>query len=119
MPPLPVNRPRREENLSSDDDDIENADDDFLIQKCIQDGMQAMMRTSQTETKPLICNSKPIFRENPIGMFRGGGNTFIETAADETSPFQVEDSPCNFSVVSGLSDLTIGSNKVGITKSER
>lgn len=108
--------PRREENLSSDDD--ENADDEFLLQKCIQDGMQAMMRTSQHETNA-PCNSNQVYKENPMGMFRKGGNPYIDTVNDETSPFQVEDSPCNFSVVSGLSELTIESSKPGPSEFER
>lgn len=102
--------------MSSDDD--ENVNDDFLLQKCIQDGMQAMMRTSQTETQPSsVCGSRTVYKENPLGMFRKGA--LVDATADETSPFQVEGSPCNFSIASGFSDLTIGSNKAGVMKPER
>lgn len=52
-------------------------------------------------------------------MLRKGGNSFIETNYDETNRFDIEDSPCNFSVASGLSDLTVGSNTVGLLKMNR
>lgn len=44
-------------------------------------------------------------------MMRRGGPTLL--AADELNKFNVEDSPCNFSTVSGLSNLTVGSSTVG------
>lgn len=52
-------------------------------------------------------------------MLRKGGNAFIETNYDETNRFDIEDSPCNFSVASGLSDLTVGSHTVGLLKINR
>lgn len=52
-------------------------------------------------------------------MLRQGGNAFIETNYDETNRFDIEDSPCNFSVASGLSDLTVGSHTVGLFKINR
>lgn len=60
-----------------------------------------------------------MIKENPIGMLRKGGNAFIETNYDETNRFDIEDSPCNFSVASGLSDLTVGSHTVGLLKMNR
>ncbi|KAH8293449.1 hypothetical protein KR054_000621 [Drosophila jambulina] len=71
-----------------------------LLQQCIRDGMQ----------KPLS-EASP----DPIAMLRRGGNNLpgYQPSADETNKFLVEDSPCNFSVVSGLSNLTVGSSLVG------
>lgn len=63
--------------------------------------------------------SRQIIKENPIGMLRKGGNAYIETNYDETNRFHIEDSPCNFSVASGLSDLTVGSLTVGLLKTNR
>ncbi|KAI8044745.1 uncharacterized protein LOC128252895 isoform X1 [Drosophila gunungcola] len=71
-----------------------------LLQQCIRDGMQ-----------------KPISEaaSDPISMLRRGGNALpgYLPSADEVNKFLVEDSPCNFSVVSGLSNLTVGSSLVG------
>lgn len=60
-----------------------------------------------------------IIKENPIGMLRKGGHSFIETNYDETNRFYIEDSPCNFSVASGLSDLTVESHSAGLLKTTR
>lgn len=122
---LPLKQPIRLEpevvtELSSDEEP--NADDDLLLQKCIEDGMQAMTRSSNnvslTQSNPIEA-SRVLIKENPIGMFRKGGHHFVDSTNDETNRFQVEDSPCNYSIVSGLSDLTIGSNRIGIAKLQR
>lgn len=52
-------------------------------------------------------------------MLRKGGRSFIETNYDETNRFYIEDSPCNFSLASGLSDLTIESHTAGLLKMNR
>lgn len=52
-------------------------------------------------------------------MLRKGGNAYIETNYDETNRFDIEDSPCNFSLISGLSDLTVGSHTAGVLKMNR
>lgn len=64
-------------------------------------------------------HSHQIIKENPIRMLRKGGISFIETNDDETNRFHIEDSPCNFSIASGLSDLTIGSHKAGLLNGNR
>ncbi|KAH8363353.1 hypothetical protein KR084_008841 [Drosophila pseudotakahashii] len=71
-----------------------------LLQQCILDGMK----------KPLTDGAA-----DPIAMLRRGGNQLpgYLPSADEMNKFLVEDSPCNFSVVSGLSNLTVGSSLVG------
>ncbi|XP_017083201.2 LOW QUALITY PROTEIN: adenomatous polyposis coli homolog [Drosophila eugracilis] len=71
-----------------------------LLQQCIRDGM----KKPQNEVT-----------SDPIAMLRRGGNQLpgYLPSADEMNKFLVEDSPCNFSVVSGLSNLTVGSSLVG------
>jgi len=71
-----------------------------LLEQCIRDGMK----------KPLTEAAA-----DPIAMLRRGGNQLpgYLPSADEMNKFLVEDSPCNFSVVSGLSNLTVGSSLVG------
>jgi adenomatosis polyposis coli protein len=51
-------------------------------------------------------------KENPVDMMRAGAPLLPPylPVSDETNRFLVEDSPCNFSVVSALSGLTIESN---------
>ncbi|XP_030573950.1 adenomatous polyposis coli protein isoform X1 [Drosophila novamexicana] len=75
-----------------------------VLQQCIRDGMQKH-------------NPVPVAALNadPIAMLRRGGNMLPPylPVSDEMSKYLVEDSPCNFSVVSGLSNLTVGSSLVG------
>lgn len=51
-------------------------------------------------------------KENPVDMMRSGAPLLPPylPVSDETNRFLVEDSPCNFSVMSALSGLTIESN---------
>lgn len=106
---LPLKLPRKV--LSTSDED-EDADDDLLLQKCIRDGKQAANTSTSANGKigplPRLPNHAPL--ENAIGMLRKGGNAYIDCIPDRPNRFNVEDSPCNFSVVSGLSELTIATN---------
>ncbi|XP_017867251.1 PREDICTED: adenomatous polyposis coli protein isoform X1 [Drosophila arizonae] len=98
-------------SLNLSDDVSSNASDSgggagaaAMLQQCIRDGMQ----------KPSPMPAAPL-NEDPIAMLRRGGNmlpTYLPVS-DEMSKYLVEDSPCNFSVVSGLSNLTVGSSLVG------
>lgn len=105
-------------------------DDDEILQKCIRVGIQSTTKStanvvaantssshiSQTERLRSLPNH---VQENPIGMLRKGGKAYIDVATDETSRFNVEDSPCNFSVMSGLSDLTIATNTPAVIDTPR
>ncbi|EDV53901.1 adenomatous polyposis coli homolog [Drosophila erecta] len=53
--------------------------------------------------------------EDAISKMRCGGNALPSylPVSDEMSKYYVEDSPCTFSVISGLSHLTVGSAKAG------
>ncbi|XP_034112460.1 adenomatous polyposis coli protein [Drosophila albomicans] len=78
-------------SLNLSDDVSSNASDcGGVLQQCIRDGMK--------KSAPLPA---------ALDMLRGSG------AYDEMNKYLVEDSPCNFSVVSGLSNLTVGSSLVG------
>lgn len=108
------------------DDDLDGDDPVDLLEQCIRSGItkkanKAPSESSGIQLSNMGCKpaSRQMIKENPIGMLRKGGNAFIETNYDETNRFDIEDSPCNFSVASGLSDLTVGSNPVGLLKINR
>lgn len=111
---------RRSLNLS--DDMSSNASESGaagidILQQCIRDGMQK----STAKEKPKIpqhsvpTNSSSTNHIDPIAMLRRGGNVLppYMPGNDEMNKYRVEDSPCNFSVMSGLSNLTVGSSLVG------
>ncbi|XP_067616772.1 streptococcal hemagglutinin isoform X2 [Eurosta solidaginis] len=95
-----------------------------LLQQCIEEGMKKpkiQVKTSlgsdggaggRVQYKPL---KTIVPAADPIDMLRRGGNPLPPylPVSDEMSKFLVEDSPCNFSVASGLSNLTVGSSLVG------
>ncbi|XP_075148086.1 APC-like isoform X2 [Haematobia irritans] len=116
---------RRSLNLS--DDMSSNASESGaagidILQQCIREGMQ---KSSSIKEKPKMpqhptsaATSNPTIPNNhidPIAMLRRGGNMLppYVTGNDEMNKYRVEDSPCNFSVMSGLSNLTVGSSLVG------
>ncbi|GAB0093088.1 uncharacterized protein DMENIID0001_081420 [Sergentomyia squamirostris] len=100
---LDTNRCEAIASDSSSDGGNEN-----LLQECIRDGMGA--------------TSMPLMKENPIEMLRSGSMLppYLPVR-DEIQQFAppVEDTPCNFSVVSGLSDITVGSGVAGLAKIKR
>ncbi|XP_034662904.1 uncharacterized protein LOC117897928 [Drosophila subobscura] len=92
--------PSSTDAVSSNTSDCGGAAGQHLLQQCIRDGMQKQQPQ----------------QEDPIAMMRRGGGSLLPgylPSSDEMSKFLVEDSPCNFSVVSGLSNLTVGSSLVG------
>lgn len=102
---------------SSDDDDAVD-----LLDQCIRTGITKKAVKPESSGKMEMGGRLPpqrIIKENPIGMLRKGGNSFIETTYDETNRFHIEDSPCNHSIASGLSDLTVGSHKAALFKVNR
>lgn len=101
--PKPLLPADKDDDLSSEASDDAGHDD--LLEKIIRDGIQ------KVTTEPTSALPKHIFKENPVRMFRKGGNQIMETVSDETSHFNVEDSPCSFSVMSALSDLTVNSHR--------
>lgn len=117
---------RHENHSSSDEDD--NADTDILLQKCIRDGIQfhknsitaSVGSTTAPIEQPMPMPRGQVHKEHPIRMFRNGGNAYIEPMMiDETNRFHYEECASNYSAASGLSNLTVGSNTVGLLDTKR
>lgn len=112
-------------NILPDDSSSDDEGGADLLEQCIRTGISKKAADSLAESSGIKLDvaakmrSHQIIKENPIGMLRKGGNSFIETNYDETNRFHIEDSPCNFSVASGLSNLTIGSHKAGLLNANR
>ncbi|XP_068156256.1 adenomatous polyposis coli protein [Drosophila tropicalis] len=73
----------------------------------------SIANTEDQEQPPLPARARS---EDPIAKMRCGGTGPLPSylpVTDEMSKYYVEDSPCAFSVISGLSNLTVGSAKVG------
>lgn len=88
------------------------------MEQCIQTGIS---KTTSKSLPPINSEVKPmamqqIVKENPIGMLRKGGCSYIDTNCEVANRFHIEDSPCNYSFASGLSDITVGSQKAGLLK---
>lgn len=71
--------------------------DEQILDACIRDGMQKF--------------PPQLVKENPLDMMRAGAPLLPPylPVVDELNRFIVEDSPCNFSLMSGLSAITIDS----------
>lgn len=101
------------------------SNDDTLLKQCMEAGItqstkmpksQAAHGGADTANGPTL--PQQIVKENPIGMLRQGGSMLPQM--DEINRFhQNEDSPRTFSVMSALSDLTVGSNVAGLVNPNR
>ncbi|TDG48762.1 hypothetical protein AWZ03_004874 [Drosophila navojoa] len=71
-----------------------------------------------TRPMPQVQNMAMNIPEDAISKMRCGGSALPSylPVTDEMNKYYVEDSPCNFSVISGLSSLTVGSAQVGPTR---
>ncbi|CAO1304779.1 unnamed protein product [Diamesa tonsa] len=85
-------------NGAENTNEASTASDDQILEDCIRDGMPKF--------------SSCLIKENPLDMMRTGAPIMPPylPVVDEFNRFIVEDSPCNFSVMSGLSAITIESN---------
>lgn len=111
------------------DDDCESTDgsDDDILEQCIRDGIEKSTNISKpiVSQQSVIVSNTPslpqkLVKENPIGMFRKGGSSLHHPQIiDEVTCHHQEDTPCNFSVMSALSDLTVGSNVAGLVNPNR
>lgn len=72
--------------------------DEQILDACIRDGMPKF--------------PPQLVKENPLDMMRAGAPLLPPylPVVDELNRFIVEDSPCNFSLMSGLSAITIDSS---------
>lgn len=85
-------------NLSTDNGSSTYDADDQILDACIRDGIHKI--------------APQLIKENPLDMMRAGAPLLPPylPVVDEFNRFIVEDSPCNFSLMSGLSAITIESN---------
>ncbi|XP_052873669.1 adenomatous polyposis coli homolog [Anopheles cruzii] len=87
---------------------------DRLVEECIRSGMSKPKQQPPAEGKykppdrGADRRSLPFEKEHPFRMMRTTALPPL-VATDELNPFHVENSPCNFSIASGLSDLTVAS----------
>jgi adenomatosis polyposis coli protein len=67
--------------------------------------------SNSQDTAQIKCNLQ-LLKENPIDMMRAGAPLLPPylPVRDEMNKFIVEDSPCNFSLMSGLSAISIDSS---------
>uniref|UniRef100_A0A182J8R1 Protein zer-1 homolog-like C-terminal domain-containing protein n=1 Tax=Anopheles atroparvus TaxID=41427 RepID=A0A182J8R1_ANOAO len=103
----------------TDDSSNESDNNDRLLEECILSGMPKP-KSAIDSGKPVhggggslhqtLQRLGPIERESPFKMMRNPVHLQPLLANDELSPFHVEDSPCNFSTVSALSELTVASD---------
>ncbi|XP_058063441.1 adenomatous polyposis coli protein-like [Anopheles bellator] len=87
---------------------------DQLVEECIRTGMSKPKQQPPAEGKYKPPDRGTDRRSLPYEnehLFRMMRTTALPTllATDELNPFHVENSPCNFSIASGLSDLTVAS----------
>lgn len=115
-PALPEPNDILPNDSSSDDDDEFGGSAADLLEQCIRSGITKPNDSGNKLNAEIRLAPQQIIKENPIGMLRKGGNSFIETNYDETNRFHIEDSPCNFSIASGLSDLTVGSEMLKVNR---
>uniref|UniRef100_A0A182VVL6 Protein zer-1 homolog-like C-terminal domain-containing protein n=1 Tax=Anopheles minimus TaxID=112268 RepID=A0A182VVL6_9DIPT len=103
-------------NDGHDSDDSSNLSDnnDRLLEECILSGMPKPKQS----THPLMPPGGPVVKENPFKMMRTN-HTMVAPANDELNPFHIEDSPCNFSTVSALSDLTMASDTIATSMRDK
>lgn len=102
---------------SSSGEDEDDANDELLLRNCIRVGMQTTAKPNEERANEsasvigrtgLLRNLPAHVKENPIGMMRKGGNTYIDPVFDG-----------NFSVVSELSELTIASSTPAVFNTHR
>uniref|UniRef100_A0A182M7N8 Protein zer-1 homolog-like C-terminal domain-containing protein n=1 Tax=Anopheles culicifacies TaxID=139723 RepID=A0A182M7N8_9DIPT len=115
-PPLQSTLRYRDGNDGHDSDDSSNLSDnnDRLLEECILSGMPKPKQSSH----PLMPPGSPVLKENPFKMMRTN-HTMVAPANDELNPFHIEDSPCNFSTVSALSELTMASDTIATSMRDK
>lgn len=114
--------------LSDDSSNTSDAGNDRLLEECIRDGLP---KPSSSKHIAQYQNTQPhapsynlpqtVYKENPINMMRSGSSGLAPytPSNDEMNKFMVEDSPCNFSVASGLSDITVSTGVARLAQIKR
>ncbi|XP_058127818.1 adenomatous polyposis coli homolog isoform X2 [Anopheles coustani] len=106
--------PNGDRGPDSDDSSVDESDNnDRLLEECILSGMPKP-KHANAGVQQTLQRLAPVEKESPLKMMRTNPVHHLQPllANDELSPFHVEDSPCNFSTVSALSELTVASDIV-------
>lgn len=109
------------EDISSDESSNGSDAASDLFNKCIADGIAKATASpvQRVQSHDLAGSASKNISEgntNPILMMRKGGiNDYIASSEnDNVQRFTVEDTPCNYSTITGLSGLTVGSAICGV-----
>ncbi|KAG4067863.1 hypothetical protein HA402_010549 [Bradysia odoriphaga] len=111
----------QKEVLSDDSSSSCNENERCLLEKLMQGGLAKTTKSSSKPDFSASCEALPkqVYKENPIHMLKKGGIPAYAASKDEVNRFMVEDSPCSFSVMSELSDITVGSSVAGLVPVNR
>lgn len=116
----------RKDYLSDDSSNLSGDNGDNILAECIQSAMpkpkkSALQKPSGLRQIPTL--SKNITTSTPIKPFNREGTPgkkskmpIYVTPKDETEKFAIENSPCQFSLRSSLSDLTVDSSVADVKR---
>lgn len=116
------NECNQNELLSDDSSNSSNENERSLLDELMRGGLAKSTKSNTRANFNAQCvESLPshVFKENPINMLKKGGISTYAVSKDEMNRFHVEDSPCSFSVMSELSDITVGSSVAGLVPVNR
>ncbi|KAL5282974.1 APC2 family protein [Megaselia abdita] len=127
---LGMNKKKKEETFTEFNDSVKTfytEDTPALSKSGSISNLARVVDTSDVIIHEQYEISEPIKKHNfqppdPIEMLKSGGplNPYQhQHTQDEVKKFLLEDSPCNFSIVSGFSHLTVDSEKVEVLKYKR
>lgn len=101
-------------------DDSSGSCDENLLDELMRGGVAKTTKsTSRSDLDACEALPRQVYKENPIHMLKKGGISAYAASKDELNKFNVEDSPCSFSVMSELSDITVGSSVAGLVPVNR
>lgn len=107
--------------LSDDSSSSCNENERSLLEELMRGGLAKTTKSNSKSDFSAPCEALPrqVYKENPIHMLKKGGTSAYAASKDEMNKFNVEDSPCSFSVMSELSDITVGSSVAGLVPVNR
>lgn len=114
-----TNECNQNEDLSDDSSSSCNENDASLLEELMRGGLAKAKSNSKSDFSACEALPRQLYKENPIHMLKKGGISAYAASKDEMNKFNVEDSPCSFSVMSELSDITIGSSVAGLVPVNR
>lgn len=105
--------------LSDDSSSSCNENERSMLEELMREGLAKTTKSKSDFMDPLEALPRQLYKENPIHMLKKGGLSAYAASKDEMNKFNVEDSPCSFSVMSELSDITVGSSVAGLVPVNR